>query len=121
MPGGSSLGGRLLALVAVVAASACLSHDVSIAPVRVAEVAATLRREGSAVVRDVSDDEVRVDASERDGTRGRTLRALVKRCPDRPASVYRPNDPRCHFADEGRPVRVSRVDVWGSEIGRAHV
>lgn len=92
----------------------CITRDVLIAPFRVAEVASTLRHNGSAVVSDMGDRRLRIDAREEDGTRGRSLRALVRRCPDRPASPYRPNERGCRFARERAPVRLARVDPWAN-------
>lgn len=96
----------------------CLSRNVLVAPMRVAEVARPLRAEGSAVVTDVDDDPVRIEARELDDARGRRLGTLVRPCVDAPPNPYA-RDRGCRFARERRLVRLERPDplataaLWG--------
>ncbi len=94
-------------------AAGCLSQNVLVAPMRVAEVARPLRAEGSAVVTDVDDDPVRIEARELDGARGRRLGALVRPCVDAPPNPYA-RDRGCRFARERRLVRLERPDPWAT-------
>lgn len=91
----------------------CLSRNVLVAPIRVAEVARPLRAEGSAVVTDVDDDPVRIEARELDGARGRRLGTLVRPCVDAPPNAYA-RDRGCRFARERRLVRLERPDPWAT-------
>jgi hypothetical protein len=86
---------------------------VLVAPVRIAEVARPLRAEGSAVVTDVNDERVRIEATEVDDARGRTLARLARPCVESPPNPYA-RDLDCPFGRERRLVRLERPDAWAT-------
>lgn len=91
----------------------CLSRGVLVSPMRVAEVAGPLRSEGAAVVTDVDDERVRIEATELDEARGRRLGALVRPCVAAPPNPYA-RERGCRFARERRLVQLERPDPWAT-------
>jgi hypothetical protein len=94
--------------------SGCLTRHVLVAPVRVAEVARQLQADGSAVVTDVNDERVRIEATEVDDARGKTLARLSRPCLQAPPNPYALHERGCRLARERRLVRLDRPDPWAT-------
>lgn len=91
----------------------CLTRNVLVAPVRIAEVAGPLRTDGAAEVGDVEGEALRVEAREVDQARGRRLGSLVAPCVAAPPAPFH-LERGCRFARERRLVTLSRPDPWAT-------